>query len=89
MKWLEKTYRALWLRLRRGASCKWRPTVTTNMRQAGLVWALFADEKREWFTWREVCDFCGGNCGQCGMTGRIGNVGFSMQRMVDKIHHRI
>ena len=41
-----------------------------------LIWILHKDE------WREVCDFCHGNCGQCGLTDRIGNIPASMDAIV-------
>lgn len=56
-----------------------KPALTEEMRKAGLMWAKVGGE------WREVCNFCGGNCGQCGITGRIGNVPFSLERMISKV----
>jgi hypothetical protein len=47
-----------------------------------LIWVLVKGE------WREVCDFCRGNCGQCGLTSRIGNVPANMDSMIDKLHRR-
>ena len=88
IKKITSIYRAIWLRVFKGATCSWQPKRTPEMVQASLVWALFSDEKGERFVWREICAFCGGNCGQCGITGRVGNVPFSMQRMIENLHNR-
>ena len=56
---------------------KKHPEVTDEMRHNGFIWALFEGE------WREVCEFCHGNCGQCGITGRVGNIPASMQAIID------
>lgn len=59
--------------------CIIAPVRTHEMRSRGTIWAKTATGG-----WREVCDFCGGNCGQCGMTERLGNPGFSFDRIIDK-----
>lgn len=60
------------LTLTTGAFCSWCPT---NDELSGLMWVWMDG-------WREVCDFCHGNCGQCGITGRVGNVGFSLDAII-------
>lgn len=54
-----------------------RPLLTTEMRQAGLIWGRSGDQ------WIEVCDTCGGNCGQCGITDRVGNVPASFEAIIE------
>ena len=79
---LKRFFRELWLYLNNGATRKWHPELTLEMMNRGTTWALitYANGRKEW---REVCDFCHGNCGQCGLTGRIGNIPASMQAMID------
>ena len=70
-----------WLWLNKSKFSPWRPKVTQSMKAKGLTWA-FCINKDGSTSWREVCNFCGGNCGQCGITGRIGNVPFNFNRIV-------
>lgn len=58
--------------------CLIAPPITHEMKMRGTAWARTVDGG-----WREVCNFCGGNCGQCGMTERLGNPGFSFDRIID------
>lgn len=66
------------------------PPISEDMKRRGLTWKACLNSELPLrgsitprIVWREVCDFCGGNCGQCGLTGRIDNVPFDFQRIID------
>lgn len=56
-----------------------QPELTQEMQRAGLEWREVNGD------WREVCDYCKGNCGQCGITQRVGNVHTTLDAIVEPI----